>query len=874
MAEEIICLGKKFNSEEERREYFRKELRKKLPGLKKIDGFPIGEDEDIIALSDPPYYTACPNPWLDDFISEWESDKRPNNAESENVGEPYAFDISEGKTNPLYAAHSYHTKVPHPAIMRYILHYTSPGDVILDGFAGTGMTGVAALLCDKPDPETKYKIESEWTAQFNSKPIWGLRKAIIGDLSPAASFIAYNYTTRTDLFEYRKVINKIIKSFETDYGWMYQTLHTNGQVGKINYTVWSEMIICPVCNHEFSFTEAFYNIEKKSVLESIHCSKCNSKVSKEDCEIAFESLLDKATNQLIRRPKRKIFLINYKYGKNNYNKIPDQRDLDTIKRILELKFPQNVPSFLIPDMQMMKVGRVKTTNITHIHHFFLERPIHSLAFFWNKAIRIEDQKVSKFLLFTIEQMIWSLSVLNRFRPTGYSQVNQYLSGVFYVASHISEINPLYLLEGKIDRLIKSFNRYKLEGNAVINYSGDCANLQLRNNSIDYVFTDPPFGENIYYSDLNILIESWHRVLTNPINEAIVDRTKQKTLLDYQYLMEQCFKKYFYVLKPGKWMTVEFSNTSAAVWNSIQNAIQKTGFVIANVTALDKVQGTFQAVNSPTAVKQDLVISAYKPLLKIQNNSANSDLNTIWEFISEHLNHLPIHLIKGNNTTMVIERSPKILYDRLVTFLITRGLSVSINAKEFQENLKQKYLERDGMYFNPDQVAEYDLKKAKAPNVIQVSWQIATEDEGIEWLRRELIARTLKYQDIQPKWMQAITAVRKGDILPELRDILQQNFIEESDGSWRVPDMTEAKDREIIRNKTLIREFNGYVELANNSKSKRMKEVRVEALRAGFKQCWDTKDFQTIVKISDKIPENLLLEDEQLLMYYDIAKDRV
>ena len=126
----------------------------------------------------------------------------------------------------------------------------------------------------------------------------------------------------------------------------------------------------------------------------------------------------------------------------------------------------------------------------------------------------------------------------------------------------------------------------------------------------------------------------------------------------------------------------------------------------------------------------------------------------------------------------------------------------------------------------------------------------------------------------PKWMQATTAIRKGDILPELRDILQQNFIEESDGNWRVPDMNEAKDREIIRNKALQREFSSYVELANNPKSKRMKEVRVEALRAGFKNCWDTKDFQTVVNIANKIPQNLLMEDEQLLMYYDIAKDRV
>ena len=107
MAEEIICLGKKFNSDDERREYFRNELRKKLSELKHIDGFPIGEDEDIIALSDPPYYTACPNPWMNDFIRQWEEEKT-NLIESGirniefNVSEPYAVDVTEGKNNPIY----------------------------------------------------------------------------------------------------------------------------------------------------------------------------------------------------------------------------------------------------------------------------------------------------------------------------------------------------------------------------------------------------------------------------------------------------------------------------------------------------------------------------------------------------------------------------------------------------------------------------------------------------------------------------------------------------------------------------------------------------------------------------------------------------
>ena len=149
----VTCLGITFENDEKRREYFREELRKKLPELRLIEGFPIGEDDDIIALSDPPYYTACPNPWVSDFVAKWEKEKSQLLSEGKRkydfeVKEPYSKDISVGKNNKIYNAHSYHTKVPHPAIMKLIYHYTQPGDIIYDGFAGTGMTGVASGLCD------------------------------------------------------------------------------------------------------------------------------------------------------------------------------------------------------------------------------------------------------------------------------------------------------------------------------------------------------------------------------------------------------------------------------------------------------------------------------------------------------------------------------------------------------------------------------------------------------------------------------------------------------------------------------------------------------------------------------------------------------
>jgi hypothetical protein len=126
--------------------------------------------------------------------------------------------------------------VPHKAIMRYILHYTEPGDIIFDGFCGTGMTGVAAQMCGNPDPEFKAKIEAEMPYVK-----WGARKAILNDLSPAAAFIAYNYNTPVDVAEFEKEARRILAECEKECGWMYETRHTAD--GKLQYRIDGKPII-------------------------------------------------------------------------------------------------------------------------------------------------------------------------------------------------------------------------------------------------------------------------------------------------------------------------------------------------------------------------------------------------------------------------------------------------------------------------------------------------------------------------------------------------------------------------------------------------------------------------------------------------------
>ena len=221
------CLGKTFANDEERRTYFLGLLAEKLkdPEFRKIEGFPIGEDEDILNLSDPPYYTACPNPFIEEFISYY---GKPHNSSENYKREPYAADVSEGRSGLFYDAHSYHTKVPHKAIMRYLLHYTEPGDIVMDAFAGTGMAGVAGHLCGNHRivEELGYYVDSDGNIYEHidcEHPFsrLGPRLVILNDLSPAASFIATNFNSTINYNEFISASQQLLQKANDEIGWVY-----------------------------------------------------------------------------------------------------------------------------------------------------------------------------------------------------------------------------------------------------------------------------------------------------------------------------------------------------------------------------------------------------------------------------------------------------------------------------------------------------------------------------------------------------------------------------------------------------------------------------------------------------------------------------
>lgn len=891
----VECLGQTFESDDARREHYTELLREKLkdPEFRKIEGFPIGEDEDILALSDPPYYTACPNPWIEDFVKHH---GRPYDPDEKYHREPFVADVSEGKNDPIYQAHSYHTKVPYKALQKFISHYSIEGDIIADLFCGTGMTGFAAATLG--------------------------RKAILSDLSPYAGFISQNYSKVIPPEVFWSSWMSVLNNTKKDNDWLYR-YEVSNVLGELHYAVWSDHYYCEVCSANFKMWDALVG-EFDKIKEIKTCPNCSVEISK--------------------KTARKI-ITGEGFCKSSIVKIYETRNGAKIKRdpcskdyevANECELKAN--NYRFPDdLMLFKGGRFgdmyvpkQHTGLNQVNQFYLPRAVIAVSEIYKNILKIEDKEVREYL-------IWAfLSVQNYInKKQSYFGGGGGQPGTLTISDIIQEKNVFEVLNRKMKKiynLIPTLNDNIKGKHSNINscHSATCCKL-IPSNSIDYIFIDPPFGRNLMYSELNFINESWLRVFTNQKPEAIINKSQFKKLPEYRNLMQASFAEAFRILKPSRWVTVEFSNTKASIWNSIQSSLTEAGFVIANVSALDKQQGSFKAVTTPTAVKQDLVISAYKPSKQLELIfSGKSDrVEGLWDFVDLHLKQLPVCKLKGGSLEFVAERDPRILYDRMVAFYISHNTPVPLSSSEFQSLLEEKYPCRSGMVFLHEQVAEYDKVSAKVEKIEQLEVFVEDEKSAINWLRAFLKDKPSSRQNIHPEFTQVLlSSWKKFETQPELDVLLDQNFLKYSgEGDvpsqihgylstdyhglrklekddpklkakakdrWYVPDPKKMVDVEAQREKKLLAEFWGYAAQAGmirgqtqtsqaslplgdsakkKPKVKKLKEVRTDAVRAGFMECQRNNQGSVILAVAEILPANVIEEDEQLQMIYDMAEMR-
>lgn len=496
--------------------------------------------------------------------------------------------IVGGRGSTFYLAHSYHTKLPPETIQPFIEHYTKPGDVVLDPFCGSGMTGLAAALSG--------------------------RKAILSDLSPAAVHLAWNHTRPCDPEALKEGFSTIASRLEKHFQRLYGTTHTDGQAGVIHWTLWSTKHRCPCCSHDFLLWDIMDRTTGR-LGNVIACPKCKNDLRRSELKdlgsvpawIAYEN----------------------KDGKR-FEKEPEEDDVKRAvthrRESINVWYPQTP---VAPDREMYIRCALHLRGVETIADFYTSRNLEALGLLWQEINSFPNERIRQALAFAFTNTAWHGTRMRRFNARGGQRP---LTGTLYIPQLSSEANVLEVMRNKIEQLQRYYRSYRPP-------SVDLPALMLENatklskipnESIDYVFTDPPFGSNIFYADCNLIWESWLGRLTDVTKEAVVNRSLGvdkggKSLESYAGLIGEAMREIARVLKPGGWATVVFHNTDANVWHAIRDAARGAGFSFHEAASLDRRQQSHKGYKGRSGSEDvahfDVVFNLRKP--KVQATSRNN-----------------------------------------------------------------------------------------------------------------------------------------------------------------------------------------------------------------------------------------------------------
>lgn len=520
-------------------------------------------------------------------------------------GEPPRVVCGQRNT-ALYNAHSYHTKVPPEAITPFIKHFSRPGDVVLDPFCGTGMTGVAAQLSG--------------------------RRAVLSDLSVVATHLAYNHTRPCDPKTLQRAFDEIADDLNAEFREIYGC--TDGdERGYLIYTLWGRDAMCPHCQASFSIWDSI-DRETGRMPAVLKCPKCNRESAKHGLKYTGN------------RP----VLLSYKRASGQrVERVPTSEDIALIQKQSEVLPTAWYPEVDIDATREMYIrSALHLQGVKRIADFYMPRNLRALSSLWARIQRVSDERVRAALTFAFTNTSWHGTRMRRFNARGGQRP---LTGTLYIPQLSSEANVLEVMRNKIRQLRSYYEALGAqEGCLPAVRLGSATRLSgIPDSSIDYVFTDPPFGSNLFYADCNLIWESWLGGLTPHKEEAVVNRSRDesrggKTVADYESLMTASMREIFRVLKPGAWATLVFHNTDPAIWRAIQSAAESAGFQIEEAGALDRKQQSHKGYKGREEKEGvahfDVIMSMQKrnvPATRVQRNVVETSTK---QLVSDAFKALP------------------------------------------------------------------------------------------------------------------------------------------------------------------------------------------------------------------------------------------
>ncbi len=516
-----------------------------------------------------------------------------------NLEKLFSKPLPSTRGGSFYNTFPYPTKISPEAIAVYIASATNPDDTVLDAFAGSGSTGIAALLAEHPTEKMQ-----ETANALGVEPIWGKRNAILYEIGTYAAFATKTITNRLTAAEYARAVDDFIKKAEKLASGMYAAKSPDGRDGYIRYAIWTEVLICPECDAEIEYFKNGTSRNPATFYDKIECPHCHRTSLVEAMSFATEEHYDKLLKKTILRKKRRIAWVYGTSGKENWDRIATEDDIALVQK-LEKEFSPSDDPRKIEWGDLHRAGY--HFGISHLHHFYTSRNYLVMSELWKLAECYPEREANALKLLLLSYNGAHCTLMTRIVAKHGSRdfvLTGAQSGVLYISKLPVEKNILLGLRRKA----KPFQEaYKMLENChgtveVRNISSEF--MSEPDKSIDFVFTDPPFGDFIPYAEVNQINELWLPAVTERSSEVIISAAQNKDVDTYRNMLARVFGEIRRVTKDDRPIAVVFHAAKAAVWGAFSEAIQISGLEIKQSSFLDKTQASFKQVVSKTSVQGD------------------------------------------------------------------------------------------------------------------------------------------------------------------------------------------------------------------------------------------------------------------------------
>lgn len=597
----------------------------------------------------------------------------PEHVVSENsLDALYRQPLTAKRTGALYCAFPYPTKISPEAIALYIAAHTKPGDTVFDGFGGSGTTGLAALLCERPTDELRAEA-----IRLGLNVQWGARDAVLYELGALGAFVAKTLTNPPDPVAFRGAAEDVLAAAEREDGWMYEAQDLAGTKGSIRHVIWSDELRCPGCCSAVTLWDACVSLDPAKISSTFSCPKCHHEMPLDDAQRVTMQERDDVLCDKRSLRKQVMVRIYGSTGKKRWSRPPTVSDLSLIKKIEAEPIPPCVPKALIPWGDLYRKGYHQ--GITHVHHFYTRRNLIVFARMWERVESYHGALREGLRFWLLSYNAAHGTIMTRVvAKSGQKDlvVTSAQPGVLYVSGLPVEKNFFAGLRRKLTTITQAFEIIHGHSGKVEVVHGSSCNVRLPSESIDYVFTDPPFGANIPYAELSFINEAWLKTFTDRTDETIISSDQDKSVKEYRELLTRSFSEARRILKPSGKATMIFHSASADVWNALQCAYQDAGFDVECAGVLDKKQGSFKQVTAEGAVRGDPVLllgPRRKDEIRIENQTEAEEC--VWTVATA------LHRA-ASAAHDPAEVTPQRLYSRLVTYFLSHHKQVPLDADVF------------------------------------------------------------------------------------------------------------------------------------------------------------------------------------------------